>query len=163
MNALTLACALWFTLMSGFFFAFSATVMPGFQISDHATGMIAMQRINEAVSNPFFAVGFWGALVLALVGMGAAGFTRIPHSGFLLAGCLVYFLGAFVVTAAGNVPMNRALDLLSAGDPEALAYWTQYQADWTRLNTIRMAASLFSALILLAPYVVARPIPQTLH
>lgn len=152
MRLLSLLCALWFALMSGFFFAFSSTVMPGLALMPDEPGMRAMQAINIAVANPLFAAGFWVALLLAVVSGGAALALRRPGWMFLLGGCLIYVAGAFLTTAGGNVPLNRALEVLSSDSPEGAAAWASYQPDWTFLNHIRMAAAFLAAAVVLVPF-----------
>lgn len=153
MKLLMMICSLWFALMAGFFFSYSATVMPGFETADQEIGMIAMQQINAAVANPMFAVGFWGALLLAAGGLATALYLRLNGTKLLFAGCVTYILGAFLITVVGNVPMNNVLGAFSVANPDGLAYWNRYLIDWTRLNHIRMAASFGAALIVLLPLV----------
>lgn len=152
MKLVFILCALWFALMSGFFFAFSSTVMPGLALLQDAQGIDAMQAINRAVSNPFFAAGFWVALALASIGAGVAVVRRAPGWMFLLAGCLIYIAGAFITTGAGNVPLNRALEAVSPGSAEALAAWERFQLQWTSLNNLRMAAGFVAAAVVLFPF-----------
>ena len=158
MRFIILPCTLWFGLMAGFFFSYSATVMPGLELLAPSRGMGAMQSINAAVANPFFASGFWVALGLAIVGLGYAVIKREDGWEYLFAGCALYILGSFVVTGAGNVPMNRALEVLPPTGEANLLEWSIYLRDWTSLNHVRMGASFFAAAIVLAPLL--RPIPN---
>ncbi|HEX9273925.1 MAG TPA: hypothetical protein VGA01_17120, partial [Candidatus Binatia bacterium] len=52
----TLGCG----LMAGFFFSFSALVMPSLARQPQAAGMAAMQTVNIVVFNPWFGVAFVG-------------------------------------------------------------------------------------------------------
>ena len=45
------AATLWVGVMAGFFYAFSAVVMPGLSAADPAVAIEAMQAINAAVRN----------------------------------------------------------------------------------------------------------------
>jgi uncharacterized membrane protein len=150
-RGLNVLCALWFGLMAGFFFAYSATVMPGLAGPSPQNGMAAMQAINDAVANPFFASGFWVALALAAVGALISLIVRPEGWAFLLLGCALYGLGVFITTGAGNVPLNRALAVLDPASAEGLAAWARYQADWTQLNHVRMAAAFCAAGLVLIP------------
>jgi uncharacterized membrane protein len=150
-RGLSVVCALWFGLMAGFFFAYSSTVMPGLEGLTAGNGMAAMQAINDAVANPFFAAGFWVALALAAVGALVSLVLRQDGWAFLLLGCAVYGLGVFVTTGGGNVPLNRALAVLDPASDEGLAAWARYQADWTSLNNLRMAAAFCAAALVLVP------------
>ena len=49
------------------------------------------------------------------------------------------------MTAAGNVPMNKRLDVLDFNENAGLGYWQHYERNWTRFNHIRTAASAGSA------------------
>ena len=153
MKLMAAACALWFALMAGFFFAFSATVMPGLSLAAAEPGMVAMQGINMAVRNPLFAAGFWVPLALALAGALLSTIQRQPGWPFLLLGCLTYLGGVFIVTATGNVPLNRELASMSAGLADNWSHWSRYQADWTRLNHVRMTAAFLAAVMTLIPFV----------
>lgn len=148
MRVLTMACSLWFALMAGFFFAFSAVVMPGLDRLPPAEAAGAMQAINAAVANPLFALGFWGAVGLAVVALPTALLGRWPGWPWLLAAACCYLAGVLAVTAAGNVPLNRELAALA--DPQALrTAWPGYAADWGWLNTLRMIAALTAAALAL--------------
>ena len=54
-------------LMAGLFYAFSISVMTGLGRVDDRTFVTAMQRINVAILNGWFALIFGGALVLTAV------------------------------------------------------------------------------------------------
>jgi uncharacterized membrane protein len=70
-----------------------------------------------------------------------------PWGPALAAAGVLYVAGVFVVTAAGNVPMNKRLDKLAPDDPDAVAYWNRYLVAWTRWNHVRVLASIGSALL----------------
>ena len=59
----------------------------------------------------------------------------------------MFALGAFGVTAVGNVPMNTKLDRMNADDPAAGAYWRRYLMVWTRWNHVRVLASVGCVLL----------------
>ena len=82
-------------------------------------------------------------LVLAIVDWGTA------SSGWYLAGALLYLCGTFLVTGAGNVPLNNALAAESADGTQAVAVWTHYLKRWTLLNSLRTLAAGGAALALL--------------
>ncbi|WP_372424530.1 anthrone oxygenase family protein [Salinarimonas chemoclinalis] len=145
---LTTTCSLWFALMAGFFFAFAAVVMPGLDRLPPAEAAVAMQAVNAAVANPLFALGFWGAVGLAVVALPTALLGRAPGWSWLLAAAGCYLAGVLAVTAAGNVPLNRELAVIAG--PEALrAAWPGYAADWGRLNGLRTIAALTAAALAL--------------
>ena len=145
-------CILWFALMAGFFFAYDSTVMPGFATLPAEDAMRAMQHINAAVQNAWFACGFWGAILLAIIGALSALQRGVRQHLGLFTGCLLYIVGAFLVTLMANVPLNQWLASMMAADPESVSHWTSYTQDWNLWNQIRTAASFLAAmLVLFAP------------
>lgn len=153
MTYLNIACALWFALMAGFFFAYSATVMNAFALLPHADGIAAMNAINGAIRNPFFFGGFWVAIALAVAGLGASILMRSNGWFFLAAACTIYIFGAFLATTTYNLPMNQSLISADASTPEGTAEWADYLVTWTNWNTVRMAASMIAAAVALIPFV----------
>lgn len=151
-----LLSALWFALMAGFFFAFSAVVMPGLAIMTKETGMLAMQSINGAVSNVYFALGFWVAAAFAALGLVISLFMRPAGWFWTLSACVIYLVGAFLTTVWGAVPANRGLSDLSASSPAGFAAWASYQPHWVLLNDIRTAAAFLAAFVMLLPVVWGR-------
>ncbi|MEM1213227.1 MAG: anthrone oxygenase family protein [Planctomycetota bacterium] len=149
---LTATAALAAAMMAGTFFAFSNFIMPGLKRAAPAHGIEAMQQINITVMNPG-AMGFFiGGAVLGVALIALAGYHHDhPAATFILAGALLYTLGTFVVTAAGNVPLNEALAKHDANSPEALSLWQRYLPVWTRWNTLRTLAATAAT----ACYVVA--------
>lgn len=124
---------------AGSFFAFSNFVMQGLGALPGPAGAAAMQEINRTAPNPVF--------VGAIVGAGLVG---VPPAittggGWILAGA-VLSLASLLITVAGNVPRNNALDRADVATSAGIAYWQTYLVSWTRLNTIRTLTSLTSVL-----------------
>ncbi len=141
-----LALSIWTALIGGVFKAFSEFVMAGLLRADPAGGIEAMQQINRTVLKTEF--------VFALVAMGiiaplAAVYGVIALDGVarwaLVLGALVYVPSVFLMTVAGNVPMNNRLDRLDHRSGEAAAYWAVYGRDWTRLNHFRTLGCVLTA------------------
>ncbi|MEM1087671.1 MAG: anthrone oxygenase family protein, partial [Pseudomonadota bacterium] len=63
----------------------------------------------------------------------------------LVLAAIVYVPSVFLVTVAGNVPMNDKLDRLDYRSNEAKAYWAKYGIVWTRLNHVRSVGSILTA------------------
>ncbi len=57
------------------------------------------------------------------------------------------FLGTFLFTALGNVPLNDQLAAVSATDPTARDEWEHYLGRWTMWNHVRTAAAMVAALL----------------
>lgn len=139
---LSLLSALGSGLIAGAFFAFSAFVMRALGKLPAHEGIAAMQSINIVVINPWFMVVFLGTVVTSVV----LAVTSIINwssagSGYLLAGCLLYVAGTFLVTIVFNVPLNNAIAAVDPSSPEGAAVWSNYLTNWTLWNTVRTIAS----------------------
>ncbi|MFH7596502.1 anthrone oxygenase family protein [Streptomyces racemochromogenes] len=137
--AALLAATITTGLVSGLFYGFSVAVMPGLRASGDRTVVEAMQRINVAILNGWFLLGYVGALVftglalvLRLAGGGGGG--TAP-----LAGAFVAYSLAVLLTARVNIPLNNAL--AQAGPAEAVAdpaaVRRAFEGPWVRANTGR--------------------------
>ncbi|MET0953714.1 MAG: anthrone oxygenase family protein [Aeromicrobium sp.] len=121
-------------LSAGLFVAFSIAVMPGLRRAGDAAFVETMRGINAAILNPVFAVVLVGPFVLTTV---AVVLGRHDGSrGWVLAGIVLYVLGAFVVTGAVNIPLN---DALGSGTGRAGTLRAAFEDRWTRWNHLRSA------------------------
>jgi uncharacterized membrane protein len=131
--------------VSGVFFAYSNSVVPGFDKVRPEQAITAMNSVNRTILNPLFLTTFVGppiAAVLAGVLLLVAGPTT---AGLLyLAAAVVYLAGCVAPTAAVNVPLNNGLDTGTIPtDPDEVARtWQEYSGRWLRWNHVRTAASL---------------------
>lgn len=135
-------------LMAGTYAAFSVFIMRSFSTLDTASAIAAMKAINTVILKSSFMPLFFGSTFIALL-MTVAGLWQLgePGADKVLAGGVTYVVGMFIVTAAGNVPLNNALARVS-GDGEAAARtWAHYLKRWTRWNTLRTIASLATMII----------------
>ncbi len=145
LTSLTLAGLLGSGLMAGVFFAFSTFVMRALARLTPAQGVEAMQAINRTVINPWFLGVFFGTAVISLLLASAPAWAgRVPGAGFLVAGGVAYLLGTFLVTLAGNVPLNNALEGLAPSSAEAATLWAAYLVKWTAWNHVRTVAPLLA-------------------
>ena len=135
-------------LVGGVFFAFSSFVMQALARVPSSEGINAMQSINVVVINPSFLGAFMGTAALSLVvgGLAVVGWSH-PSAPYFLGGAMFYFVGTFLVTMVGNVPLNDQLAAVSATDPAAAELWEHYLARWTNWNHIRTAAAMVAALL----------------
>ena len=130
-------------LVAGIFFAFSTFVMRALARIQPAKGIEAMQSINITVLNPWFLGVFIGTAVICfLLSLSAILRWDQPGAFFLLAGCLLYLIGTFLVTVIFNVPMNNALEKLDPATHEASNYWSIYLSKWVFWNHVRTVAAL---------------------
>lgn len=148
---------LWSGTLAGFFFAFTNPTMIGFADASQSTYVDAMQHINRAVQNPYFASLFFGMIPIALITMAVSRLDPIV----CLAAILV--IGGFVITVTGNVPMNAEMDSWSPTDLPPAADIDAFRQRWQQLNTLRcgvygVATAL--GLFALSPFYVMRGLIQ---
>jgi uncharacterized membrane protein len=136
--------------ISGFFYAWSVSVMWGLDAIDPRHAIAAMQQFNIVVPNPLFFASFFGMPVLSVltgVMWRVAGERTVAT--WLIAAAVVYLLGAFLPTIAVNVPMNEALGAKSVpvAIDEAAIVWRDYSPRWTAWNHVRTISSLLALLL----------------
>lgn len=133
--------------VGGSLFAFSTFVMSALGRLPDADGIRAMQHVNQTVFTPWFMIPFFGTAVLSVAAVIiAVASTDEPWWIPLLCSGALYGLGVFVVTAAGNVPLNNRLASVNAAEAPAEVFWRRYLSIWTRWNHVRVAASISSVL-----------------
>lgn len=141
---LPLAAGVGSAVAGGFYFAFSAVVIPALRRRpphEAATSMVAVN--GQALRPPFMLVFFGtaaacgGTAVAALVGPQAHSMLRVAGSAAYLAGC--------VLTMAVNVPHNNRLAAEGAG------HWPAFDRFWTRANHVRAILSVAGAVALMLP------------
>jgi len=130
-------------VMAGIFFAFSVFMMTALGRLPPPAGIAAMQSINAAILNPLFFVVFFGTAVLCLLAAVAAIVEwPLPEAFYLIAGSVLYLVGALLVTMQRNVPLNLALDRSNPESAEGALLWLRYLRVWTAWNHVRTVASL---------------------
>ncbi len=141
--ALTFISALSCGLMAGVFFAFSAFVMNGLGRLPTAQSVAAMQAINAAAFNPVFGTAFSGTTgACVLLAVASLFRWHKPAGIFHLAGGLLYLVGAFLVTIAFNLPLNKALAALDPTSADGANLWAGYVTSWMAWNHVRTAGAL---------------------
>lgn len=135
-------------LLAGLFFAFSTFIMQALGRIAPASGIAAMNAINEVILRSLFMPVFWGT-TLASVGLIVLSVWHGDEPGTMamLVGGVVYLLGMFVCTVAIEVPLNNQLKA-DAGTESALSTWQRYLLRWTQWNHVRtisctLACALF--------------------
>jgi uncharacterized membrane protein len=138
-------CILGCALLGGLYFAFSAFIMRALRDAGQA-GIVAMNSVNRTILRSAFMPMFFattlasGALaVIALLHLGD------PGSLYLIAGGLLYVAGMFGVTMLFNVPLNDALQHVTAESRTGTAIWNDYLRRWTRWNHVRTASCIAAA------------------
>ncbi|MFD7664934.1 DUF1772 domain-containing protein [Streptomyces sp. NPDC059788] len=123
-------------LIAGLFFAFSCAVLPGLRQADDATFVTAMQRINSAILNGWFALAFVGAPLLIVAAIALHLRTGTGPALLWLTAALALYAVMLAITFTVNVPLNNTLE--AAGTPDGLAALrTHFEARWTHWNHIR--------------------------
>ena len=146
MTSLALLSASGASLVAGVFFAFSTFIMAGLARLPAPQGIAAMQSINITVINPVFMSVFFGtALLSAAVIVTALMNWSDPRSLKLLAGALLYIVGAIGVTLIFNVPLNDGLATAVPDSPDSEILWARYITVWTGWNHVRGVAALAAA------------------
>lgn len=133
-------------LMSGLWYGWTVSVIPGTKRVADVNYVDAMQNINRAIINPGFIIPFMGIPVL----IGAAAYAQFRagdnRRGWILIGAAgTYVVGVLGVTIAGNVPLNDALDNFKLGtstDSAISSRRTTYETPWNRWHYLRTAGNL---------------------
>lgn len=140
-------------LSAGLFYAWAVSVIPGTKRMADPGYLEAMQQINRAILNPGFFAIFFGALLMMLWSAYLEFKVEIgPSFYFTMAAFIVYVAGTVGVTAAGNVPLNEALDLIELnklGAEELRMTRQAYELKWNRLHNVRTVFSVISFVLLL--------------
>ncbi|MDT5042759.1 MAG: hypothetical protein QOE51_3744 [Actinoplanes sp.] len=136
MELLLLATTLVTGLVAGLFYAYSISVLPALRGADAAVFVEVMQRVNTAILNGWFFLGFLGAAALGAASVIVGLITEARSAEFwpVLLGALLY-LAQLAVTARVNVPLNNALDAAGSTDPAAAR--AAFEARWVRWNHVR--------------------------
>lgn len=143
---LLIALAMATGLIAGVFLAFSDFVMKSLFAAQPAAGTEAMQIINRKVYSSIFMVLLVGMIPVSVaVAVFAYLYLSAPASGYLIAGGILYFFGVFVVSAIGNIPMNKRLEAMQQGGVDAQTYWPHYVTGWVYWNHLRWINALGAA------------------
>ena len=137
-------------LLAGLFFSWSISVMPGLANTSDRTYVEALQSMNRAILNGWFALASLAALLLTILALvlhlRADGHKALP---WIIVG-LVLYVATWIITMAINVPMNNALEAAGNGDVnqitdfaavrEQFKNWLPWNHVRTLLNTGALAA-----------------------
>lgn len=140
---ITVSAAVGCGAVGGVFYAFSALVMSGLTRLHGTAGLAAMKSINITAVRPPLMIALFGSAALCVALAVRAIMTWGDRRALLLLiGAALYLVGAIVLTAAYNVPLNNHLAGVSVHAPDAVAQWHSYARNWTIANHVRAAASL---------------------
>lgn len=141
-SPLLLAATLAASLQAGTYYTWASGVMPGLARVDDRTFVHAVQQMNVAIVNPVFLASFLGAPALAVAAIASSEGASRP---WVIAGAGLA-VATIVITAAGNIPLNNALD--AAGPIDRIADLAgvreAFESGWVRLNIARAVTSTAS-------------------
>lgn len=146
---------LWFTaisvgIMAGVYFTFSTFVMKSLDDIAAPAGMLAMQSINRVIlKSIFLPIFFVSSLASAALILLMLYEPTSPGARWALMGSGLYFVGMFIVTVVGNVPLNNRLEATDASGADGAEMWALYLTRWTRWNHIRTIACTVSLVLLI--------------
>ncbi len=134
-----LVAALTAGLQAGTYFTWATGVMPGLARVDDRTFVHAMQQMNIAIVNPVFLATFLGAPLLAGAAIAVAG----PQARPWAIAATVLAVGTLVITFAGNIPLNDALEAAGPVDKikDLAAVRADFESLWVKLNIARTLTS----------------------
>jgi uncharacterized membrane protein len=121
-------------LYAGFMFAFAAGVMPALKLLTDEQFVAAMRRINEKVPSPLFLLLFLGFVAFPAAALALPVDGRTDEARLLLILALACAIVSHLVTIAGNIPLNTALEKSTAPAPETRK---AFESKWNRLHLIR--------------------------
>ena len=155
MDVLTVVVAMIALLLcgtvTGVFFTYSNSVLPGLNALPPGQAVRAMSSMNREIINPSFLTTFVGTPIAAAVAGVLLLVVDATGPALLFFGAAaVYVLGAVAPTGAVNVPLNNALDAsaASADEAEAARAWSDFFGRWLRWNNCRTVASLAALLLM---------------
>lgn len=138
-------------LTAGIFYCWSVSVTRGLAPLPDREYITAFQSLNREIQNPLFFLCFFGSAVLLPVSAWQQYDPSLPpRFWLLLAASIAYILGVIVLTIAGNVPLNEALDTFNtqtATVEEISARRTTFEGPWNRLNNIRTVVCIVCLLL----------------
>ncbi|EDP70015.1 hypothetical protein FBALC1_10797 [Flavobacteriales bacterium ALC-1] len=138
-------------LSTGFFFAWSVSIILGTKKVGHLTYLETMQSINREILNPLFFIVFFGSLIA----LGITTYLQFNNKAvfvLVLASTIIYLIGTFGVTAFGNVPLNNELEALTITNLKAIElknFRIYYESAWNHYHGIRTISSMVSFILLL--------------
>jgi len=142
-------------LSAGLFYSYHCSVIGGLGVLPTREYLMSFQGINKAILNPVFFASFIGSLLVLFLAVLLGWYNGINYLlPYLVTALIIYALGVFAVTAAGNVPLNEALarlDTAHATGAELEQFRLEFEARWNRLNLIRTVAAILAFGVLIIP------------
>jgi uncharacterized membrane protein len=126
-------------LVAGLFYGFACSVMPALRGGGDRLFIEVMQRINVAILNGWFVLGYIGAFVFTGLALGLQLWDGRGAAAAPTGAALLCYVAAMGVTARVNIPLNNALE--KAGPPDRAAeprvVRQGFEGRWVRWNVVR--------------------------
>jgi uncharacterized membrane protein len=140
-------------LLAGVFFTWTNAITPGIGRLSDVGYLQAFQHMNRTILNPIFFIVFMGPVILTFASYYNYKADTKTIARMLLGVAVIYFLGVFMVTLLGNLPLNDMLDktnLDTITATEAKILRASFENKWNSLHLIRTisSATAFTFLIL---------------
>ncbi|WP_114792908.1 anthrone oxygenase family protein [Niabella yanshanensis] len=149
------SCLLLTGLSAGLFYSYQCSVINGLGVLPTREYLLSFQGINKAILNPVFFASFIGSLLLLVLTALLVWYNSISDLlPYLVTALIIYALGVFAVTAAGNVPLNEELarlDLTTATGAELEQFRQKFEVRWNRLNLVRTIGAILAFMALIIP------------
>jgi len=127
-------------LLAGIFFTWNNAITPGIGRLNDVSYLQAFQHMNRTILNPLFLIVFMGPVLLSP----AATYVYRANPAYILwmliVASVIYFLGVFIVTILGNIPLNEMLDKANLADislEDAKSLRDKFETKWNNLHLIR--------------------------
>ena len=140
-------------LIAGLLFSYACSVNLGLHLLSDGEYVKAIQAINSEIQNVYFFIVFIGILFLLPTATWQS-FSSMNKTAFylLLSATIIYFIGVFVVTMFGNIPLNNqmaAINLTTINNEMLAAFRNHFESYWATYHLIRTAASIISFLLII--------------
>ena len=140
-------------LMAGIFFTWTNAVTPGIGQLNDLGYLKALQSMNRVILNPaFYMIFICPIFMLPLATV--LNYNSISSLAFTLLSiaAVIYLVGVFFITVAGNIPLNNVLDKNDLEDcslEEARKLRNKIETKWNNFNLIRTITSFISFILLI--------------
>jgi len=139
-------------LLAGIFFTWNNAITPGIGRLNDVSYLQAFQHMNRTILNPLFLIVFMGPVLLSPAATYVYRANPTYILWMLIVASVIYFLGVFIVTILGNIPLNEMLDKANLTDislEDAKSLRDKFETKWNNLHLIRTISSTTSFLLLI--------------
>ena len=134
-------------LLAGIFFTWTNAITPGIGKLDDLAYLQVFQHMNRAIF-----IIFMGALLFSVASTYYYKSDSKLIFRMLSTATIIYFIGVFIITIVGNLPLNDLIDkshLESLSKNEIIKLRERYEMKWNSLHLIRTITSTSTFFILI--------------